>query len=613
MKDSEFCDMSLSYISVDQLPKDDAPLPNTLWPFIWYFVKQVKWVLLVVSICYVISTTLLSLTSYFVKLFVDALDTIDDRSMMVDEIFWVATGYVVFCVVLQSVFWRIGSYLQARNFPHFTSMGRRQLALYMNDHSYAYFQDDFAGRLSSKVVETPRSILAIINSFTDGFIHSGVSFIVSFVLLAMTGLPQLLIIFVIACLYAYILRIYLPKLKHLSKRASDQLSHVRGCNVDILTNILNVKLFARKKYEDGYFLSSLQEAARRFEDKDVQFYRFMSRLDMLMKAVWVFPAAYALYAWQNGNISTGDVAMVLTLSIHLGFNMWGFTFSLSSFFENLGQVQEGMETITKIQTVKDKPDAKTLQVKTADIDVKGLDFSYGKTKVFEDFDLHIPAGQKVGLIGPSGAGKSSLMHVLLRLYDVQGGAITIDGQNIADVQQDSLRENIAVIPQSTDLLHRTLRENIGYGCLGATQDDIISAAKRAYAHDFVLDMKDKDGNTGYDAMVGERGVKLSGGQRQRVAIARAILKEAPILILDEATSALDSESEKLIQAGFKKLMEGKTVIAIAHRLSTIVHLDRLIVMDDGKIIEDGTHKELLEQDGLYARLWSMQSGGFLGE
>ncbi|MCB9965350.1 MAG: ABC transporter ATP-binding protein [Rhodospirillales bacterium] len=380
-----------------------------------------------------------------------------------------------------------------------------------------------------------------------------------------------------------------------------------------MTNILNVKLFARTGYEDRAFTRILSDFAATLERKDIHFHRFVCKLDSLMKAIWVFPTVYVLYAWQQGTVSTGDVAMVMSLSIHLGFNMWGFTFTLSGFFEHLGQAQEGMETITKAYHVTDKENAPVLKVKQGVLECNSMQFRYGANMIFDDFNLKIPAGQKVGLIGPSGAGKSSLVQLLLRLYDIEGGEILIDGQNIADVQQDSLRENIAVIPQSTDLLHRSLRENIGYGRLDATEDEIIAAAKRSHAHEFILNMEDKDGNKGYDAKVGERGVKLSGGQRQRIAIARAILKDAPILILDEATSALDSESEKLIQESLQDLMQGKTVIAIAHRLSTISHLDRLIVMDGGKIIEDGTHAQLLKNKGLYAKLWSMQSGGFLQE
>ncbi|MCB9973245.1 MAG: ABC transporter ATP-binding protein [Rhodospirillales bacterium] len=605
--------MKLNLINVEHLPDGGVQLPDKLWPFLWYFIRQAKWQFALIAFFSISATALMSMTSYFIKLFVDALDGIQDREQMWTELSGLIILGVGLCVVLQSMLWRCSSYLATQVLSPFANMVRRQMAAYMSEHSYAYFQNDFAGRLSSKVMETPSAVRQIAESFTQEFIYSIVTFIVSFTLLAMTGGTQLLIVSGLVVIYVIILRIYLPQIQNLSKVAADNMSVVRGRHVDIVTNILNVKLFARKNHEDAYLLESLKWNAAGWVDKQLKFFSFTRKLDVLMKSIWVTLPGYALYAWQQGEITTGDVAMVMSLSIHVGFNMWGFTFTLSSFFESLGQVQEGMETLTKVHTVTDKKGAPVLTVKVGDIECRSMDFKHGANMIFDDFNLKIPAGQKVGLIGPSGAGKSSLVQLLLRLYDIEGGEILVDGQNIADVQQDSLREHIAVIPQSTDLLHRSLRENIGYGRLDATEDEIIAAAKRAHAHDFILNMEDKDGNKGYDAKVGERGVKLSGGQRQRIAIARAILKDAPILILDEATSALDSESEKLIQESLQDLMQGKTVIAIAHRLSTISHLDRLIVMDEGKIIEDGTHAQLLKNKGLYAKLWSMQSGGFLQE
>jgi ATP-binding cassette subfamily B multidrug efflux pump len=279
----------------------------------------------------------------------------------------------------------------------------------------------------------------------------------------------------------------------------------------------------------------------------------------------------------------------------------------------MGNVQDGINTRVKPFGLNDKTNAPPLKTHKCEIALNNVTFAYPGRPVFDNLSLTIPAGQKIGLVGPSGAGKSTLVQLLLRLHDIQGGAIKIDGQDIAEVTQNSLRNNIAVIPQSSDLLHRSIRENITYGNLNATEDDMISAAKRAHAHEFILSLHDHDGRRGYDAMVGERGVKLSGGQRQRVAIARAILKDAPILLLDEATSALDSESERLIQESLTDLMAGRTVIAIAHRLSTIARLDRLIVMDEGRVVESGTHQQLLTAKGLYAHLWSLQSGGFLGD
>lgn len=605
--------MIFQLIKVDALPKGGLNLPNTLFPFIMYFVKQAKWPFIGIAVFYIISTTLMSLASYFVKLFVDTLEGIENKETFFADIFWVVIGYILLCGVLQSIFWRLANILSVYTYASFANMMRRQLSIYMNHHAYQYFQDDFAGRLSSKIMETPYGMRQMITNFISGFIYNSVVFVVSFVLLAMTGYVQLLIMLAIFGAYAVILKIYLPKVKQLSKVAANHLSHVRGCNVDFITNILNVKLFARREYEDARFLKALQSNTQNFQNKDLGLYKLTTKLDIIMKSIWILPALYVLYAWRQDWVTTGDVAMVMSLSIQLGFAMWSFSFTVSSFFENLGQVQEGMETITKSHTVIDKEGAGILKIREGNVDINNMSFCYGRLPVFKRLNLSIPAGQKVGFIGPSGAGKSTLIQLLLRLYDIQDGEILIDGQNIADVQQAMLRKNIAVIPQSTDLFHRSLRENIGYGRPDASENEIIEAAKRAHAHDFIQNMEDKDGNKGYDAMVGERGVKLSGGQRQRIAIARAILKDAPILILDEATSALDSESEKLIQKSLSDLMKGKTVIAIAHRLSTIAHLDRLIVLHEGEIIEDGTHNQLLNADGLYAKLWSMQSGAFLGK
>ncbi len=601
-----------SFVKVSDVPSaKNAELPNRLWAFIWYFARQAKGSFLTMMILMAVSTTCMSLTSYFIKMFVDTLGADQALENIWGDILRIAMAYILVCGVLQSVLWRVATYIKARTESTFTNMVRRQLARYMNKHSYSYFQNDFAGRLSSKVIETPGAIRTTIINIIHNILYNFVSFAVSFFLLASVGMDQLLVMLSISLFYAATLKIYLPQIKSMSKTAADIRSHMRGHYVDILTNIVNVKLFSRDQHEDSHFLKSLQKSSDGYEARDLKFFDFMCKLDTLMKAVWVIPPAFAMYAWYQGAATTGDIAMVLALSVQLGGNMWGFTFTLSGFFESLGEVEEGMETIVQPHGLVDKARAKKLKVKRGEIHFDNIDFNYGQEAVFNNFDLKIVPGQKVGLIGISGAGKSTMVNLLLRLYDVDNGSIKIDGQKISDVKIASLREQISVIPQSTQLFHRSLRENIRYGDISASDEDVIRAAKKAHAHSFIKNMQDHYGNKGYDAKAGERGVKLSGGQRQRVAIARAIIKDAPILILDEATSALDSESEALIQKSLKSLMKGKTVIAIAHRLSTIAHLDRLIVLDKGRIIEDGSHAELLKQKGLYAKLWSMQSGGFL--
>lgn len=602
----------VDWIKTDYLPEASPKLPRKTLPFIFYFLKQAWPGFVMVAILSGTADIIGAFIPYYIKLIVDAFSENQDAPAQVWEALkWPLISFVGLVLILKPVSERSGAWLMSYLRPAFTNMMCRQLALYMHKHSYNYFQNDFAGRLASKVIETPNAIAGIVQTTLGTVWMSVIRMMIALTLFSITHWVFGVICAAWIAAYALLAWIYVPRIINTSKTMYNDRSIVRGRYVDTLTNIMTVKLFAREEHEDQYLLESLKNTTR-------------SGQKMLLtnnaKNIWaeVLIAMFlgssfiaAIMLWEVGAITTGDAAMAIPLALSLtNLSTW-MIHVLASFFENIGQVREGMETILKGQDVQDTSGAAELDVKNGEISIQNIGFKYTDDLVFDDLDISIGAGEKVGLIGPSGAGKTTLISLLLRLFDVQDGQIQIDGQDIRNVTQKSLREQIAVIPQSASLLHRSVRENIAFGNPEATDEQIIAAAEKANAHEFITSLKDNKGRTGYDALIGERGVKLSGGQRQRIAIARAILKDAPILILDEATSSLDSESEHQIQSALEKLMDGKTVIAIAHRLSTINHLDRLLVMDEGKIVEDGHHEKLIQNDGLYKKLWAMQSGGFL--
>jgi ATP-binding cassette subfamily B multidrug efflux pump len=599
--------------TIDQLPDEGLDrLPNRVIPFVWFFTRQIK--ARFIALCLLgISAGILSALApfFFGKIVGSFVDSANRDTIWITLGSWLA-AYTVLVLILAPALYNFQGWLSSKTLAYYAAMIRRQLALYLHRHSYRYFQDDFAGRLAGKVVEMPYAMRLILSDITGPFIYAGVMFLTTLAIFSWIGSSFAGFTAAYMILYAINLGYFVPRIRALAEGTSRKRSVMRGRFVDILTNIFLVKIFARREYEDRYFreaLHDVSDAASEWELKVTT----MFRAQHVINSVFMFALVLAtVHGWQQGGMTTAQITMILPMALSMIQATFWLTEVYTAFFERLGEVQEGMEAIVQAHDVTDKPGAGVITVREPSIVFENMTFNYPSRPMFDNFTLRIPPRQRVGLVGPSGAGKSSLMQLLLRLHDVQGGRILIDGQDIAQVTQDSVRDSIAFIPQSADLLHRTVRDNIAYGRLDADDAAIENATRIAQAHDFIGSLRDTKGGMGYDATVGERGVKLSGGQRQRIAIARAVLKDAPIVVLDEATASLDSESERMIQDSFKHLMEGRTVVAIAHRLSTIAHLDRLIVMDQGKIVEDGTHAELLSRGGLYARLWGLQSGGFLG-
>jgi ATP-binding cassette subfamily B multidrug efflux pump len=484
--------------------------------------------------------------------------------------------------------------------------------------SLNFYHDEFAGRVAAKLMQTALAVrdtwmiladilvFVLIYFVTIGLIVGGFHIWLLAPLLGWLGMYSLAMVY------------FVPRLGAVAMAQADARSMMTGRITDAYTNITTVKLFSHTQRESRYVQTAMAEFLKTVYAQMRMVTGFEIVNHILSMALIASTAGVALWLWTQGRVGVGALAAATAMALRLnGISHW-VMWEMASLFEQIGTVQDGINTLARSPTVVDRADAQPLRVTRGDIRFEAVSFSYGAAAgsprpVVEDLNLHIRPGEKIGLVGRSGAGKSTIVNLLLRFYDISQGRVLIDGQDIAHGTQDSLRAQIGMVTQDTSLLHRSVSDNIRYGRPDAADPDVVAAAKRAEAHDFIVGLSDAMGRTGYDAHVGERGVKLSGGQRQRIAIARVMLKDAPILLLDEATSALDSEVEAAIQQSLNRLMEGKTVVAIAHRLSTIAAMDRLIVLDKGRVIEEGNHYSLLAQGGVYARLWAHQSGGFLGE
>ena len=503
---------------------------------------------------------------------------------------------------------------------HQTLSGNFPMRLRWNFHrlmlaqSMSFYQDEFAGRVAAKVMQSALAVRDTILIVTDILVFVVIYFVTMTAVVGSFNRWMLLPFAAWLAVYIGVVVFFVPRLARVAKAQADARSLMTGRITDAYTNITTVKLFSHAQREAGYARSAMQEFLRTVHGQMRLVSGFEVCIHSLSMLFILGTAGSALWLWSQGQVGIGAVAAATAMALRLnGISHW-VMWEVASLFEHIGTVQDGLATLSRPNAVTDRADAKPLQVSRGEIRFENVDFAYGGNgaAVVEGLNLHIRAGEKIGLVGRSGAGKSTIVNLLLRFYDLRSGQVQIDGQDIAHVTQDSLRAQVGMVTQDTSLLHRSVRDNILYGRPDATDEQMIGAARRAQAHEFVQGLTDPKGRTAYDAHVGERGVKLSGGQRQRVAIARVMLKDAPILLLDEATSALDSEVEAAIQATLYQLMEGKTVVAIAHRLSTIAAMDRLIVLDRGRIVEDGDHRSLLAKGGLYARLWAHQSGGFLG-
>ncbi len=593
--------------------QSDAP-PNRLWPFMREYIRPFRRI-------FAASMLLKAIVAFgdiAIVWYVGRL--IDYLADTTPAAFWATHGTEAVIVALLILVVRpliaFGDVALLHNtiLPNFGTLIRWRAHRHVLRQPVGWFENDFAGRLANRIMQTPPAAGEAVFQVLDAVTFAVSTLIGSMILFAGAD-PLLLIPLIIwVFLYGLLMRWTIRRAGPAATASSDARSAITGRVVDSYTNIHAVKMFAHHDREIGYAHEAI-ENARQALFREMRIITIMdSTLTMLNGFLIVGVSGLALWLWYTGAASVGAVAAATALVLRLNNLTYWIMWATTNLVQNLGVVVEGMQTIAQPITLVNAPQAKPLTVTNGQIDLIDLDHRYGrKAGGLGPVTLTIEPGQKVGLVGRSGAGKSTLVKLILRFYDPDAGRILIDGQDIRDVTQDSLRSAIGMVQQDTALLHRSVRDNIMYGRPDATEADMIAAAEKAEAHDFILKLKDGEGRSGYEAQVGERGVKLSGGQRQRIALARVILKNAPILVLDEATSALDSEVEAAIQETLYRMMQGKTVIAIAHRLSTIAQMDRIIVMDDGRVIEDGSHDSLIQQGGIYARLWARQSGGFLGD
>jgi ATP-binding cassette, subfamily B, multidrug efflux pump len=593
-------------------PPHHTEPPPGLIAFLWHFARQAKWLFAALFVAELFVALTDSAVPWFMGRVVTMVTkTPPDRFLAVGWP-WLLGMAIVVVVVRPAV--TLTRYLitnQAIAAP-FTGMIRWQSHWHVVRQSWAFFQNDFAGRISNRVMQTGPSVRSTLTATITTLWYILV-YGASAVALTATADRWLAVpILLWFSGYAALLLFFVPRMRERSKVSSIARSTLMGRIVDSYTNILTVKLFARAHEEDQYVKSAVDRHVDLFKASQRLLTAFGALLDVLNALLIAGSGALALLLWRYGAVEVGVIAMVLPLTLQLTNMSRQIAMRITEIFEDIGVVQEGMLTIARPLQLPDLADAKALTVGAGRIEFKNVNFGYDRAAgVLKNFNLTIRAGEKIGLVGRSGAGKSTVVNLLLRFFHLEGGAILIDGQDISDLTQESLRSQISVVTQDTSLLHRSIRANIRYGRPAASVEEIERAAKLAHAHEFILDLEDWNGRRGYDAHVGERGVTLSGGQRQRVAIARVILKNAPILVFDEATSALDSEVEAAIQSSLGTLMEDKTVIAIAHRLSTIAQMDRLVVIDHGRIVEHGTHRELIALGGHYAALWHRQAGGFI--
>ena len=594
---------------------EDAPAhpPRGLLPFVWACTRGMRGYVALIVLLVALVGAFEALLFGVLGRVVDWLGSVPPQRIWVDEgpTLLLLSGALVASIVVVGLWCLIKHQVLASNFPMRLRWNFHRLLL---DQSMAFYQDEFAGRISTKVMQTALAVRDTVLIVCDILVFVVIYF-VTMVLLA-GGFDLLLLLPFVGwlALYALALAWFVPRLGRVAQAQADARSLMTGRITDAYTNIATVKLFSYTHREATHARGAMQE----FMGTAYAQFRLVTGVEVinhtLSIALILGTTGLTLWLWSQGRVGVGAVAAATAMALRLnGISHW-VMWEMAELFEHIGTVQDGMNTLSRPHQVVDRPGALPLQVPHGDIRFEQVQFAYNRgAPVIDRLDLHIRAGEKIGLVGRSGAGKSTVVNLLLRFYDLDGGRILIDGQDVAGVTQASLRAQVGMVTQDNSLLHRSVRDNIVYGRPDAGDAQMIAAARRAEAHEFIEALVDPHGRRGYDAHVGERGVKLSGGQRQRVAIARVMLKDAPILLLDEATSALDSEVEQAIQASLYRLMEGKTVVAIAHRLSTIAAMDRLIVLDRGRIVEQGDHRALLARRGLYARLWAHQSGGFLGE